>query len=139
MQKVLLAAIVLILVAGCSQQIRYSPGELEVFEPKTREHIQKKEVSLGMSQAAVRYSWGAPIAVKTFPEENKEIWLYSSLRVYVTKLTFVDGKLVGSSSSLSINNPLTFSDKESGPEPAASADTPSDTSQPEDAPGKTGE
>lgn len=133
MRKILLAAIALMLIAGCSQQVRYSPGELEVFEPNIREHIKNKEVSLGMPQAAVRYSWGAPIAVKTHPEENKEVWIYSSLRVYVTKLTFVDGKLVGSSSSLSINNPLTFSDKESGSETAASTDTPAEGSQPEGA------
>ncbi|MFC1549627.1 hypothetical protein ACFL4R_02005, partial [Nitrospirota bacterium] len=79
-------------MAGCSQTVRYSPGELESFSPNVREHIKKKEVSLGMSQTAVRYSWGAPKAVKVLPEEGREVWVYSSLRVYVTKLTFAGGK-----------------------------------------------
>jgi len=117
MRNILLAALALILVAGCSQAVRYSPGELEAFPPQFREHIKKKEVSLGMSQSAVRYSWGAPKAVRVLPEENKEIWVYSSLRVYVTKLTFKDGKLTGSSSRISFNNPLTMSDKEKGSVP----------------------
>ena len=72
LKKVLLAAFALVLAAGCSQGVRYSPGELEVFALEVREHIRKKEVSLGMSQAAVRYSWGAPKAVKAIPEETKE-------------------------------------------------------------------
>jgi hypothetical protein len=114
MRKILLAALAILLVAGCSQAVRYSPGELEVFSPEIREHIKKKEVSLGMSQAAVRYSWGAPKAVKVLPDEDKEIWVYSSLRVYVTKLTFLGGKLTGSSSRISFNNPLTLADKEKG-------------------------
>jgi len=114
MKRIILAAIMLLMAAGCSQTVRYTPGEIEAFPPDVREHIKKKEVSLGMSQAAVRYSWGAPVAVKVVPEENKEIWVYSSVRVYVTKLTFTGGILTGSSSSISFNNPLTILDKEKG-------------------------
>jgi len=119
MRKVLLASLAITLVAGCSQAVRYSPAELEIFTPVVREHIKKKEVSLGMPQAAVRYSWGAPKAVKSVPEENTEIWVYSSKRVYVTKLTFVDGRLKGSSTAMSFNNPLALSDKKRGHKPAS--------------------
>lgn len=118
MKKLILAAIALVLVAGCSKAVRYSPGELEGFSPKVRAHIEKKEVSLGMSYAAVRYSWGAPKAVKVLESEDKEIWVYSSLRVYVTKLTFTGGKLTGSSSKISFNNPLTMLDRDKGSAPA---------------------
>ncbi|MCK5088475.1 MAG: lipoprotein [Hyphomicrobiaceae bacterium] len=106
MKRFLLAAIILLLVAGCSKGVRYSPGELSAFTPEVREHIKKKEVAIGMPMAAVRYAWGAPKAVKPIPEENKEIWVYSDARVYVTKLTFVDGKVVESSAGFSLNNPI---------------------------------
>jgi len=113
MKRVLLAVFALLLAAGCSQGIRYSPGELEIFSPEVREHIKNKEVSLGMPQAAVRYAWGAPKAVKVIPEDNSEIWVYSDIRVYVRKLTFVNGRLKGSTSGFSLNNPLASTDKES--------------------------
>jgi len=123
-KRILLAAFALLLAAGCSQGIRYSPGELEVFSPEVREHIKNKEVSLGMTQTAVRYSWGAPKAVKVIPEESKEIWVYSDARVYVTKLTFVDGKVVASSAGFSLNNPIAKPDKERGQESEKSTSAP---------------
>ena len=46
------------------------------------------------------------------------------MRVYVTRLTFVDGKLKDSSSGLSFNNPLAMSDKKRGQEPANNSDAP---------------
>jgi len=128
MRNVFLAALALMLVAGCSKGIRYSPGELELFSPEVREHIIKKEVALGMPQAAVRYIWGAPKVVKVIPEENKEIWVYSDIRVYVTKLTFVDGKLTSSTSKMSLNNPLTQSDKEKDSPEDGSKASPGDQS-----------
>lgn len=117
MRKIILAAIALMLVAGCSQTVRYTPMELANFPPKEREHIKERAVSLGMTQSAVRYSWGAPKAVKVLPDENKEIWVYSRFRVNVIKLTFIDGKLTSSSSRISFNNPLKMSDKEQGTVP----------------------
>lgn len=112
MRKVLHAALALALVAGlaglagCSKGIRYSPAEMAAFDATTQEHIKDKEVAIGMSQAAVRYSWGAPKAIKSSPGENREVWIYTSARVYVTRLTFVDGRLTESSSGLSLNNPI---------------------------------
>ena len=119
MKKVLLLlAAALFIMAGCSQGVRYSPGELSAFTPEVREYIKDKKVSIGMSMSAVRYAWGAPKKVRTFPEEDKEIWVYSSFRVYLTELTFVGGKVVVSSSGLSINNPISLPEKDKEP-PAA--------------------
>lgn len=122
--------LLLVLAAGCTPKVRYSPGELDVFTPEVREHIVKKEISLGMTQAAVRYSWGAPQAVKVIPEGDKEIWVYSSARVYVTKLTFAEGKLVGSTSGFSLNSPISRPGEQNDKNqaaPPAEQPTPADT------------
>ena len=106
MRKILLAAMIAMFIMGCSKGINYSPGELELFTPDVREHIKNNEISIGMSQIAVRYAWGAPKAVKSMPEENKEIWIYTNMRIHVTKLTFVDSRLASTTSGISINNPI---------------------------------
>ena len=106
MRKILLAAMIAMFVMGCSKGINYSPGELELFTPDVREHIKNREISIGMSQIAVRYAWGAPKSVKSIPEENKEIWIYTNMRIHVTKLTFVDSRLASTTSGISVNNPI---------------------------------
>lgn len=110
MSRFVLAIAALVFIAGCTPGIRISPAELNTFDPTVKEHIQKREVAIGMSQAAVRYSWGAPIKVDASPEEDREVWVYTKFRVYVYKLTFVNGRLSSASSGVSINRPIPEAD-----------------------------
>jgi hypothetical protein len=93
--KILLAVLVLF-VSACVSGIRYSPEEIAVFSPEAQEHIKKGEIAPGMSQAAVRYAWGAPDEVVTLePAQDggkREQWVYKDFGAR-TKLVFVGGKL----------------------------------------------
>lgn len=82
---------------SCSSNVRYSPWEIDHYPPGVQESIRKGEVSMGMSPLEVRYAWGAPNSVRIAEAEPdgryRETWVYTKLRVFVTRLTFTDGKL----------------------------------------------
>ncbi|KKL97131.1 hypothetical protein LCGC14_1837560 [marine sediment metagenome] len=108
-RKLLLAAAALFIISCASERVRFSPYELQDFSPEIQEHIKKGEVALGMSQQAIRYSWGAPVAVRI--DEKKvdaytEEWIYTKMRVFVTRLIFTDGKLTGIISGTAKRKPL---------------------------------
>jgi len=109
---IVLAGLVAMVLAGCTgQSIRYSPYELQDFDPKTQKHIENAETALGMSPQAVRYAWGAPTAVQV--KENAEglyteEWIYTRARILATRLIFTDGKLVGIVSGAARRNPLSI-------------------------------
>ena len=87
------------LVISCSQKtIRFSPYEIQEFEPEIQEHIRNGEIALGMSPQAVRYSWGAPNLIRVRETKDgtyKEEWIYTKLRIYATRLIFTEAKLTG--------------------------------------------
>jgi len=86
-------------LAGCGigKSVRYSPGEIGTFPDDVQEHIRAGELIIGMTQAQVRLSWGAPYAVRTLAGQNsavREEWEYRSLMGVVrTYLYFDDGVL----------------------------------------------
>ncbi len=97
-RKLLLAAAAVLVISCVGGGVRYSPYELQEFPQKTQEQIKNGEVALGMRQQAVRFSWGAPKEVRIKDEVEgayTEEWLYTRMRVFVTKLVFTDGKLSG--------------------------------------------
>jgi hypothetical protein len=106
----LLVTLAAMFVISCSgKAVLYSPYELQEFPPKIQQHIKNGEVSLGMSPQAVRYSWGAPKAVRVRESEDGsyvEEWIYTRLRVFATRLTFVEGKLAGIISGPAKSKPL---------------------------------
>ncbi len=130
MTRFVLTILALTFIAGCTPGIRISPAELDSFSsPTVRDHIQKQEVAIGMSQTAVRYAWGAPIRVDVNPEDNTEVWVYTKYRVYVYKLTFTDGKLGAISSGVSVNRPMP--EAQSG---VAQSEATAESTQPQTAP-----
>ncbi len=109
-RKLLLAAAAVLVMSCAGDSVRYSPYELQVFPPEVQEQIKNGEVALGMSQQAVRFSWGAPKVViikDDIQDAYTEEWVYTRLRVYVTKLVFSDGKLSGIISGAKRRRPLT--------------------------------
>lgn len=89
---------------GCaSSQVRFTQDEIKSYPIDIQEHIIKGEVSPGMTQSQVRYSWGAPSEVNIKSTSNgqpKEEWVYSSgMGMFKTRLTFTDGKLTSIVSS----------------------------------------
>ncbi len=97
-RKLLLAAAAVLVISCVGNGIRYSPYEIQVFPQETQEQIKNGEVALGMSQQAVRFSWGAPKDVRIKDEVDgayTEEWLYTRMRVIRTILIFTDGKLSG--------------------------------------------
>ncbi|MDI6890781.1 MAG: hypothetical protein QMC83_07590 [Thermodesulfovibrionales bacterium] len=90
-------ALLLLLGVGCTKSIRYSEEEIKGFPPNIQEHIKKGEVTPGMTQSQVRYSWDAPNSVRTLaPSEDgksREEWVYERFKVFKTRLIFTDGKI----------------------------------------------
>ncbi len=124
-RMILLAVSAFFIISCASNDVRYSPFELQDFSAETQEHIKNQQVALGMSQQAVRYSWGAPNAVRIDEEKidsYTEEWLYTRMRVFVTKLIFTDGKLTGIISGAAKRRPLSSlrSGSSSDQEPADS-------------------
>jgi hypothetical protein len=96
----LLILILLAMLVSCvSQKVKYSPSEISIFSTRVQEHIMKSEVALGMPIAAVRYSWGAPQAIKILTPDDegnlREEWIYTKFRLYATRVIFTDGKVTG--------------------------------------------
>ncbi|MEW6118010.1 MAG: hypothetical protein AB1553_14095 [Nitrospirota bacterium] len=82
---------------GCASYARYTHDEIKNYPVEIQEKIIKGEIVPGMTQQQVRYAWGAPNAVRMLEPEagkQKEEWIYSSMGVFKTRLTFIDGKLV---------------------------------------------
>ena len=97
-RKLLLAAAAVLVISCVGDGVRYSPYELQALPQDVQEQIKNGEVALGMSQQAVRFSWGAPKAVRIKDEVEgayTEEWLYTRMRVIRTTLVFTDGKLSG--------------------------------------------
>jgi hypothetical protein len=92
-----IAAFTLMLTAGCTKSVRYSQDEIKDYPPAIQEHIKNNEVTIGMTKAQVRYSWGGPHAVKILSpgEGGKERveWVYEKLKFFKTRLIFSDGFL----------------------------------------------
>ncbi|MGO9378873.1 MAG: hypothetical protein ACLPN1_05405 [Dissulfurispiraceae bacterium] len=87
-----------LLIIGCSSsQIRFTQDEIKDYPIEIQEHIIKSEVVPGMTPPQVRYAWGAPDEVKlsnTTDGAAQEMWTYSStMGMFKTRLTFIDGKL----------------------------------------------
>ena len=109
-RKLLLAAAAVLVISCVGDGVRYSPYELQAFPQSVQEQIKNGEVALGMSQQAVRFSWGAPklIVIKDeIKDAYTEEWVYTRWRVNVTKLVFSDGKLSGIISGVKRRRPLT--------------------------------
>lgn len=126
-RKLMLAAAALFIISCASDRVRFSPYELQDFSPEVQEHIKKGDVALGMSQQAVRYSWGAPAAVRIDEEKvdaYTEVWLYTKMRVFVTRLIFTDGKLTGIISGTAKRKPLSSLRSGKSPDKQAADDKP---------------
>ena len=87
-----------LLLVGCSSsQIRFTQDEIKGYPVDIQEHIIKGEVVPGMTPQQVRYAWGAPDEVKLSNSTDgkpQEVWTYSStVGVFKTRLTFIEGKL----------------------------------------------
>jgi hypothetical protein len=98
MNRILVCAICALALASCAPAVRYSPSEIEHFTPEIKEKIKKGEVDFGMSPLMVRYALGPPQGVR-FPGVDEkgrfiEIWMYTTLRVYVKKITFADNRVM---------------------------------------------
>jgi uncharacterized protein YneF (UPF0154 family) len=103
MKKIILVILTLLLLLGigCVRSVRYSEEEIKYFPPDIQEHIRKGEVTLGMTQSQVRYSWGAPSSTRILePSENenlREEWTYLGLMdiktglLFKTQVIFTDG------------------------------------------------
>jgi len=96
MRKLLIGMGILLVLAACTKEVRYSPGEIEKFPPEVQSKIRSGEVSLGMTPEMVRYSWGSPNEVnvlKPNPEgKMREEWIYENF-ISVTSLIFTEGVL----------------------------------------------
>ncbi len=100
----LLISLALLFAFGCaSSHIRFTQDEIKDYPIEMQEHIIKGEVVPGMTPTQVRYAWGSPDEVKastTREGKPQEQWVYSStMGVFKTRLTFVDGKLTSIVSS----------------------------------------
>lgn len=97
MTRALLMVIMAAALLSCTSYVRYSPYEIESFSPELQKNIRDGEIVMGMSPLHVRYAWGPPnyvmIAEPDMSGGYKETWIYSKARIFVTKLTFTDGKL----------------------------------------------
>ncbi|MCC6345900.1 MAG: outer membrane protein assembly factor BamE [Nitrospirales bacterium] len=85
------------LSAGCSSApVRFTHDEIKGYPLDVQERIIKGEVTLGMTQQQVRYTWGSPTTVKTSAARDgrqREEWIYSDTVGYKRRLLFVDGRL----------------------------------------------
>ncbi len=95
----LFLALIFLLQAGCTHEIRYSEDEIKGFPPNVQENIRKGMVDIGMTPEQVRYAWGSPQSQKTLePVDGKARleWIYGyPMEIIGTKiLLFVDGKLI---------------------------------------------
>ncbi|MDP2156815.1 MAG: hypothetical protein Q8K68_03795 [Nitrospirota bacterium] len=92
-----IAVISLMLAAGCTKSVRYSQDEIKDYPSSVQDHIKNNEVTIGMTRAQVRYSWGGPHTVKILSpgEAGKERveWVYEKLKFFRTRLIFTDGSL----------------------------------------------
>lgn len=92
-----IAAISLILSAGCAKSVRYSQDEIKDYSESVQEHIKNSEITTGMTKSQVRFAWGSPHEVTVLPpgEAGKERveWMYQKLKFFRTRLIFTDGKL----------------------------------------------
>jgi regulatory protein len=97
MTRALLLVVLAAALFSCVSYVRYSPSEIESLPPGVQENIKKGEIVTGMSPLHVRYAWGPPnyvmIAEPDSSGRYKETWVYTKARIFVTKLTFTDGKL----------------------------------------------
>jgi hypothetical protein len=119
MMKVFLGALLALAFVACSHPVRYAPSELNQFSPAVQEHIKKAEVTLGMSPAAVRLSWGPPTSVTVMKPDAqgnyREEWIYTKAKVWATRLVFTDQKLTGFIQGLAPRKPL-FKQEPAAPE-----------------------
>ncbi len=89
-------ALLAMTTVSCTQQVRYSPAEMEQFPPDIQGHIKQGEVVMGMTQEEVRYAWGAPsevdVLMPTPDGKMREEWVYKD---FLSKkaLVFTDKKL----------------------------------------------
>ncbi|MGB9715331.1 MAG: hypothetical protein ACPL1G_02800 [Thermodesulfovibrionales bacterium] len=100
MKKIILFIMILslVLLTGCTRAIRYSEEEIKDFPFEIQEHIRKGEVTLGMTQAQVRYAWGAPDSVIVLAPsddgKSREEWVYGKYAgIFKTRIIFTDGKI----------------------------------------------
>lgn len=88
MKKIAFLVIMLLSVTACAAGIRYTVAEIKGFSPEVQEHIRGAEITMGMSRAAVRYSWGAPSEVNALEPDSKgkdrEEWVYKRLFSKIT-------------------------------------------------------
>lgn len=110
---------VILMLGGCLPEVRYSPTEITSFPSKTQDQIKSGEITLGMTPAAVRYTWGAPDEVRILANDSegraREDWIYSVAYIYNTRLVFVDGKLTGIIAGFSRDNQLLLENKPQAP------------------------
>ncbi|HMK60359.1 MAG TPA: hypothetical protein VK452_04335 [Dissulfurispiraceae bacterium] len=106
MMKILMVVLCLtaLVLIGCSSsQIKYTQDEIKDYPVEMQEHIIKGEVIPGMTPTQVRYAWGAPDEVRLSTSVDgrpQELWTYSStMGMFKTRLTFIDGKLTSIVSS----------------------------------------
>ncbi len=94
----LLFIVSVLILAACTPSVRYTYKEIQEYPLDVQERIMKGEVSLGMNQQQVRYTWGPPKSIKLLePVDGKqrEEWVYSTLGVYDMRLLiFMDNKLI---------------------------------------------
>ena len=93
--------------------------ELDQFSTPHQEYIKNKQVALGMTQQAIRFSWGSPSSVQIKEDTNgvmNEEWVYKSFGSSVTTLIFTDSILTGIVSGAG-RNPFTFSRKDRREQP----------------------
>ncbi len=113
---ILLIILVSVPLLSCARTIRYSPSEISSYSYGMQEHIKKGEVALGMTPVQVRYSWGAPSAVRIPGADAegrfREVWVYTKLRIFATRLVFTDGELTGIISGMARRKPIFESEPE---------------------------
>ncbi|MBI3592249.1 MAG: hypothetical protein HY099_02000 [Nitrospirae bacterium] len=88
--------IAVLFLGGCASYARFTHDEIKDYPLDVQEKIIKGEIMPGMTPQQVRYSWGSPNSVRALEPENgkqREEWIYSTMGVFKTRLTFVDGKL----------------------------------------------
>lgn len=113
---ILLMIFISVPLFSCARTIRYSPSEISSYSSVMQEHIKKGEVALGMTPVQVRYSWGAPNAVRIPGADAegrfREVWVYTKLKIFATRLVFTDGELTGIISGMARRKPALTSEPE---------------------------
>ncbi len=94
----LLLILMFVINLGCMKSVRYTEEEIKNFPPDIQEHIRQGEITLGMTQPQVRFSWGPPNLLRVLePSEDdkyREEWIYKNLEgLFRTRIIFTDGKI----------------------------------------------